>query len=73
VVRSPLSGERLTEYLLTVLEAKGGPAIRPNYMLHKKVRTGLARPPRQGPRWHWPALLLPLRAAHGAGPWGQKS
>jgi hypothetical protein len=38
VVRSPLSGERLTEYLLTVLEAKGGPQIRPNYMLHKKVR-----------------------------------
>lgn len=37
VVRSPLSGERLTDYLLTVLEAKGGTPIRPNYMLNKKI------------------------------------
>jgi hypothetical protein len=36
LVRSPMSGEKITEYLLSVLEAKGE-KIRPAYSLSKKV------------------------------------
>ncbi|EKX51987.1 hypothetical protein GUITHDRAFT_102601 [Guillardia theta CCMP2712] len=36
IVRSPFSGEKLTEYLLSVLEGKGT-NVRPPYMLNKKI------------------------------------